>query len=77
VFFRVQRLDGPACDHCTVANADNGPGGVGFRITVPPQNLGAGGILSPGGQFTQEFLINWQNRVCCVNFFFEVAGTNP
>jgi hypothetical protein len=77
VFFRVQRLSGPACVHCTVENADGVPGGIASRLTVPPEALGPGGILSPGGQFTQEFLINWQNPVCCVNFFVEVAGTNP
>jgi hypothetical protein len=58
VFFEVAELTGGN----EVLNADDGPGGVGAQVSVPPEALDGDGILSPGESFTQVFEIGLQER---------------
>jgi hypothetical protein len=76
LFFKVVRLDGSSCP-CTVKNADDGPGTVGARISVPAAALGPDGILSPGEIFTQHFDITLTRHPESFTFFVDVFGSDP
>ncbi|MFC1996053.1 choice-of-anchor Q domain-containing protein [Chloroflexota bacterium] len=54
-------------------NADDGPGGVGATLTVPPEALGDNGLLDPGESFTVEFEIGLQRRRG-FSFFVDAYG---
>jgi len=58
IFFEVAMLTGGN----QVLNADGGPGGVGATVSVPPESLGADGILSPGEAFNVVFEIGLAER---------------
>ena len=76
LFFETVTLEGPGCA-CDVLNAEDEPGGVGSRVTVPATALGDDGILNPGESFEVVFEIGLQKRKR-FTFFVDVFGLpNP
>jgi len=56
-----------------LCNADGGPGGAGFQLTVPPEGDLADGQLSPGESFVVELPVGLQS-FNPFTFFVDVLG---